>query len=474
MSERRNDRILCDFWVEKQLKSSERSIVWLVRGKADNRRRIYRCFSGDSAVYEKLMGVCSPYLPAVEFVEQEKDTVRVLEEFIQGDTLSDLLKYNPLSTEQAVLITRQLCTALDELHRLGIVHRDIKPENIILRGNEAVLIDFDASRLQKKEGSSDTRIMGTAGYAAPEQYGFNQTDARADIYALGVLFNEMLTGQHPAKRLAEGPCLSVIEKCIEVNVDRRYCGVRELLTALDDLAEEGDKKKKRQRPNLPGAAALTGIVLLICVFLLSYVLDGRKSNSTLHSIDSNTSDDITTETLIETPGEGTGFMSEVLVSLQEGRWVGQFGDDGQPIADPCYFSYDLDRDGEKERYVFGTSLHNGGLEEVLVIGDEVDLSGSQGTFRNPVPSVWQEMDGGELVLMPEFSELLTEVEIRVWRGTNTTAEAPKITTYECEWPGGLHVEYTREHLGVWVYETTARLGELELRSVSKTILVVRQ
>ena len=472
MSEGVKEQILRDFLVEKKLKSSERSEVWLVRCKADGRRRIYRWFFGESAVYEKLMGLSSPYLPVIEVVEQEGDTVHVLEEFIQGDTLSGLLAYSPLPEEQALLITRQLCAALNELHRFGIVHRDIKPENIILRGNEAVLIDFDASRLQKNGVNSDTRIMGTAGYAAPEQYGFNQTDTRADIYALGVLFNEMLTGQHPAKRLAEGPFLPVIEKCIEVNVDRRYCGAKELLAALDDLTGE-QREKKHRWPNLWQVAILTGVMLL-CVYSLFYAQGKLKSNNTLHIFENNAFEDMTSETDAETATDGENPLSEKLVPLQQGRWAGQFGDDGQPIADPCYFSYDLDGDGEMERYVFGTSLHNGGLQEVLVIGDEVDLSGAQGTYRNPVPSVWRTEEDGQITLMPEFADLLAEVEIRVWRGTNMTAAAPKITAYECEWPGGIHVEYTREHLGVWVYETTAKLDEMELRSVSKTILVVRQ
>ena len=69
--------------------------------------------------------------------------------------------------------------------------------NVILQGGEAVLVDFDASRIMKPELHSDTVILGTTGYAAPEQFGLSQTDGRADIYSLGVLLNVMLTGQHP-------------------------------------------------------------------------------------------------------------------------------------------------------------------------------------------------------------------------------------------------------------------------------------
>lgn len=80
---------------------------------------------------------------------------------------------------------------------MAAVHRDIKPENIILRGSQAVLIDFDAARLHKPEHEADTQILGTTGFAAPEQYGLSQSDIRTDIYSLGVLINVMLTGNTP-------------------------------------------------------------------------------------------------------------------------------------------------------------------------------------------------------------------------------------------------------------------------------------
>ena len=88
------------------------------------------------------------------------------------------------------------------LHRGG--PPDVKPENIILRGSEAVLIDFDAARLHKPEHEMDTQILGTTGFAAPEQYGLSQSDLRTDIYSVGILINVMLTGEHPSKKLAEG------------------------------------------------------------------------------------------------------------------------------------------------------------------------------------------------------------------------------------------------------------------------------
>ena len=156
----------------------------------------------------------------------------MLEEFIQGDTLDFLLKAAPLSPKATREITIQLCQALRVLHSFGAVHRDIKPENVILREREAVLIDFDAARLHKPAHENDTVVLGTTGFAAPEQYGLSQSDTRADIYSLGVLMNVMLTGQHPSKKLAEGRLGRIIEHCTRVNPQKRYKTVLHLMSAL--------------------------------------------------------------------------------------------------------------------------------------------------------------------------------------------------------------------------------------------------
>lgn len=260
--------ISSEYTVEKEIKRSNRGSVSLVRNRISKQRFIYREFAGESEVYYKLLEIESPYLPRIEAVEEEDGVVFVLEEYIQGDTLAFLLEYGSLPEDQAKHIMVQLCDALEVLHECGIVHRDIKPENVILRGDEAVLIDFDASRVQKLEKDTDTRTMGTAGYAAPEQYGLAQTDDRSDIYALGVLLNEMLIRQHPSKRLAEGNYLPIISKCLEINVDRRYTSVGKLRDAL----EESGEPQPEERPGRRGVLWLTCGLLVAGLLLLGVLL----------------------------------------------------------------------------------------------------------------------------------------------------------------------------------------------------------
>lgn len=186
------------------LKQSPRGTVSVVRHKKSGTRYVFRRYSGSGEVYRRLLPVLCPHLPQImEAAEQDGQTA-VLEEYVQGDTLAELLMGARLTEREARQVTMQLCQALHVLHSMGAVHRDVKPENVILRGSDAVLIDFDAARIYKDESESDTQVLGTTGFAAPEQYGIFQSDERADIFSLGVLLNIMLTGKHPSREMAAG------------------------------------------------------------------------------------------------------------------------------------------------------------------------------------------------------------------------------------------------------------------------------
>lgn len=216
----------------KELKTSERGCVSVVRHRQSGTRYLFRQYEGSGEVYQKLLTVSCPNLPKIYEVGECEGKTAVLEEYIQGDTLAFLLEGDLLTVKEAKRIMMQLCSALWVLHSMGAVHRDIKPENVIVRGDEAVLIDFDASRIFKNESENDTQILGTTGYAAPEQYGISQSDERADIFALGVLLNIMLTGKHPSKELAAGRMGRIVQKCTMTNPKKRYKNVLYLMEAL--------------------------------------------------------------------------------------------------------------------------------------------------------------------------------------------------------------------------------------------------
>jgi serine/threonine protein kinase len=116
------------------------------------------------------------------------------------------------------------------------------------------IIDFNTSRVYREENSKDTFIMGTAGYAPPEQFGFAQTDCRSDIYSLGILFNYLMTGKHPSFEEHRGQYKNIIKKCIDLSPDKRFKSIREFRKALRGRDFEVDKSKEKMVNgiNIPG------------------------------------------------------------------------------------------------------------------------------------------------------------------------------------------------------------------------------
>ena len=219
--------------VVKVYKNTEDKSIVLLRHNELKRDLICRKSKGTGEVYKILRDIRFSALPQIFEVAQTEKGVIVLEEFIRGATIADILM-NGLYDERGVRkVAKALCDALAVIHSYGIVHRDIKPENVMITDNGAVkLIDYDAARIFKNGRSKDTRIIGTTGYAAPEQFGLAQSDERTDIFSLGILMNVMLTGEHPSKKLYAGKLSKIIDKCIQLDPKKRYQTVAELKKLL--------------------------------------------------------------------------------------------------------------------------------------------------------------------------------------------------------------------------------------------------
>ncbi len=227
-----SEQLKLEFEEVQLLKESPRGSVRLIRHRASGKQFILRRFTGNGEVYRRLLDCSCRHLPLIYETAEREGKNLVIEEFVQGDTLDFLLADALFTPQETRKIVKQLCQGLWVLHSMAAVHRDVKPENVILRRTDAVLIDFDAARLHKPQAEADTQILGTTGFAAPEQYGLGQSDTRTDIYSLGVLMNVMLTGQHPSKKLAEGRLGRVIQRCTQVNPAKRYKNVLHLMEAL--------------------------------------------------------------------------------------------------------------------------------------------------------------------------------------------------------------------------------------------------
>ncbi len=171
--------------------------------------------------YEKLSRLSSPYLPKIFLVEERKGKTYVLEEYIEGRSLSSIKEIKSQINQWFL----EICQGLLAIHEENLIHRDIKHSNLLLGEDGHIrLIDFDAVREDDGEKDSDTHLLGTKGYAPPEQYGFSSTDVRADIYTLGVTLKELLgtEGNHWIYG-------SIIEKCTHFAPEKRYSSVKSLL-----------------------------------------------------------------------------------------------------------------------------------------------------------------------------------------------------------------------------------------------------
>lgn len=190
-------------------------------------------------VYEQLASVRIEGVPAVKECVADDGKLIVVEEYVQGRSLKQVLdEQGLLNEEQAYDIAVQLADVLVRLHQLepAIVHRDIKPSNIIIEKNGHVnLIDFNAARHVNADKNEDTRMLGTVYFAAPEQFGFGQSDERTDIYGLGATINYIMTGDKPGAGIAECRFSDILKKCLMVDAKDRYQSAAELRGVLDML-----------------------------------------------------------------------------------------------------------------------------------------------------------------------------------------------------------------------------------------------
>lgn len=206
------------------IKQSAKSTVHLVREKDSGQIFIRKVLKGRHPVYTILQEHSHPFLPTVHEAVVTDDATTVVEEYVEGELSGE----GELSEKQFLSVVGELCSVLEFLHGQGIIHRDIKPSNIIMAKDGHIrLIDFDAARQPKDDLEQDTVLLGTRGFAPPEQYGFSQTDERADIYSLGVTLTKL-----GGKTAEKAHYKRVIRKCTDMDPAKRYQSVRQARKAF--------------------------------------------------------------------------------------------------------------------------------------------------------------------------------------------------------------------------------------------------
>lgn len=162
-------------------------------------RKYYPVELCNPEVVAQLAQVDEPLLPRLEEWYQLPDRLVVVRDWVAGRTLAQRVADGPLDARDAVDVLGDVCRAVGALHERGIIHRDLTPGNVVCARDGAHVIDLGIARLYDGGEQHDTTTLGTWGFAAPEQFGFAQTDARSDIYSLGCLLAFMLTGVRPGE-----------------------------------------------------------------------------------------------------------------------------------------------------------------------------------------------------------------------------------------------------------------------------------
>lgn len=195
-------------------------------------------------------------LPQVEATYKTLDEFVVVYDFVPGDTLEALVKQaGPLDAAQAVSLALDICEAAGALHAQGVVHRDITPKNVVASSDGAHLIDLGIARLYAEGATRDTNALGTWGFAAPEQYGFKQTDARSDVYSIGCVLGYLLTGVMPDEdayhdALADESAVpahlrAVVERATNMEPSARYQSAMDLAAALRCERDAGGAQRQQ-------------------------------------------------------------------------------------------------------------------------------------------------------------------------------------------------------------------------------------
>ena len=249
------------------LHSSPKTKIWLVEENSSHRKCLLKIIERTNLLYPQIAKIKNTALPEIYHVEESGSATYVVEEYLQGMDLQEYIDLRGTLDEQtSCRLAIELCDCLQELHKWHIIHRDIKPSNLFLTDSGNLkLIDFDAARLEKPGKFSDTYMIGTPGFAAPEQYGFHQTDERTDIYSLGLTLKLLLGYEN-----YHGFLSPVLAKCTEFDPNKRFHSVKSLKRAII-------RRRRFHKWKSLLAGVCIGCISLACYFLLPFVIQNTSS-----------------------------------------------------------------------------------------------------------------------------------------------------------------------------------------------------
>ena len=260
------------------LKESEDSSTFLVKETATGilcvlkwgRNRQTEFLRNEMEIMKKMADRKLSGIPKAYRIFEENGEVYLVREYIEGMSLAQMvLQKGGISEAEICRISRKICQTAEQFQNPNepMIHRDIKPENIVVTpGGEVVFIDFGTMRSYKKDGSRDTFVVGTRGTAAPEQYGYTQTDQRTDVYAIGQTMLYMVSESYEMNQLSECAVSrrmkKIIEKACSFEPDKRYGDAAQLRRAVEKCQANNRKKVYKKAGAVFGLIA-AGYILAI-------------------------------------------------------------------------------------------------------------------------------------------------------------------------------------------------------------------
>lgn len=266
--------------VDEFLKEGEDSCTVLVKETATGifcvlkwgRKIQAEMLRNEMEILQKLTEMGLTGIPKAYRIFEENGGVYFLREYIEGTPLSQMvMQKGGIQEREFCKISLKICQAVENFQKLEdpMIHRDIKPENIVVTPTgETVFIDFGTMRSYKKDSQRDTFVVGTRETAAPEQYGYRQTDQRTDVYAIGQTMLYMVTESYELDQLSEckisRKLKKIIEKACSFEPDKRYADAAELRKAIEKCQEDN---RKMVHKKAGAAVGLTAAGCILAVFL---------------------------------------------------------------------------------------------------------------------------------------------------------------------------------------------------------------
>src|ERR1044071_4749606 len=249
-----------------------------------------------------------PNICAIHGIEEAEGHSFIVMQYVEGDTLADLIRKQPPGVKQAVSFAVQIVSAVTEAHAHGIIHRDIKPHNIVVTASEQVkVLDFGLAKIVQRRGevsglvedssriSKNGLVVGTVAYMSPEQLRAERLDFRSDVFSMGTVFYEMISGKKPFERDSHAEIISailtsrpeplartsngipselsrIIFKCLEKDKEQRYQSASEVLYELNSLHKGGEfAPRRRWYLGARIAAAFVLFLLLAAALAFAYL-----------------------------------------------------------------------------------------------------------------------------------------------------------------------------------------------------------